>query len=147
MPFDSLIPDANYFATRAITIEAPPDLVWPLVIDLSALPAGTIIRRAEEKRTVVFAPPEVEAEATWVVVLEPRGNATRLVSRNRARFPSRLRAVLRYLFVDPGQFLFERDWMLSVKARAEAVASRAASGESGLATLHSPRNSQPATRH
>ncbi|MGZ5431532.1 MAG: hypothetical protein ACXWH7_01295 [Thermoanaerobaculia bacterium] len=134
MPFDGLIPDANYFATRAITIEATPDLVWPFVIDLSVLPAGTIIRRAEEKQSVVFAPPEVEAEATWVVVLEPRGNATRLVSRNRARFPGRLRAVMRYLLVDPGQFLFERDWMLNVKARAE---ERAEVGESKSAAAAS----------
>jgi hypothetical protein len=119
MPFDGLIPDANYFATRAITIEATPEQVWPIVTDLRAMPAGTIIRRAEEKRCVVFAPPEVEAEATWVVVLEPRGNATRLVSRNRARFPGRLSGMMRYLLVDPGQFVFERNWMLNVKAQAE----------------------------
>lgn len=120
MPFDGLIPDANYFATRAITIEATPEQVWPFVTDVSVLPHGTIIRRAEENRCVVFAPPEVEAEATWVVVLEPKGSATRLVSRNRARFPGRLSSVMRYLLVDPGQFVFERNWMLNVKARAEA---------------------------
>ena len=120
-PFDSLIPNANYFATRAITIEAPPDVVWPVVVDPGPLPAGTVIRHVDEQRCVAFAPPETEAEATWVVTLERRGNATRLVSRNRARFPGRFSAVVRYLLVDPGQFLFEREWMLKVKARAEAA--------------------------
>ena len=123
MPFDGLIPDANYFTTRAITIEAAPEQVWRFVTDLKALPSGTIIRRAEENRCVVFAPPEVEAEATWVVVLKPEGSATRLVSRNRARFPGRFSGVMRYLLVDPGQFLLERNWMLNVKAQAEKVAT------------------------
>ena len=123
MPFDNLIPDANYFATRAITIDAPPEVVWRFVTDVGALPHGTIIRRAEENRCVVFAPPEVEAEATWVVVLEPRGRATRLVSRNRARFPGRLRSVMRYLLIDPGQFIFERQWLLRVKELAERAAA------------------------
>jgi hypothetical protein len=121
MPFDGLIPNANYFTTRAISIEATPEQVWPFVTNVHALPHGTIIRSGEKNRSVVFAPPEVEAEATWVVVLEPRGSATRLVSRNRARFPNRVSAVIRYLLVDPGQFLFERNWMLNVKALAEGV--------------------------
>jgi len=121
MPFDELIRKANYFATRAITIEATPDEVWPFVIDEKALPHGTAIRHLEEKRCVVFAPPEVEAEATWVVTLEARGSGTRLVSRNRARFARRLSAVLRYVMVDPGQFVFERNWMLNIKAHAEEL--------------------------
>ena len=121
MPFDELIRKANYFATRAITIDATPDEVWPFVIDASALPPGTAIRHLEEKRCVVFAPPEIEAEATWVVTLEARGTGTRLVSRNRARFARRLSAVLRYLMVDPGQFVVERNWMLSIQAHAEEL--------------------------
>lgn len=124
MPFDELIPDPNYFATRAVTIAATPDEVWPFVIDRSALPSGTVIRRLEEKRAVVFAPPEIEAEATWTVVLRPEGNATRLISRNRARFVPRLSSILRYLLVDPAQFVVERKWMLGVKERAEALAER-----------------------
>jgi hypothetical protein len=123
MPFDELIRDPNYFATRAVTIAATPDEIWPFLVDLSLLPHGTIIRHMEEKRCIVFAPPEVEAEATWVVMLEPRGDQTRLISRNRARFRRRLGAITRYLLVDPGQFVVERNWMLEIKARAEETAN------------------------
>lgn len=134
MPFDDLITDPNYFATRALTIQATPDEVWPFVIDQAMLPRGTVIRQTDEKRCVVFAPPEVEAEATWVVGLEPFGDATRLVSRNRARFAPRLRAVMRYLVVDPGQFLFERDWMLNIKKHAEEL-SRSMRSQPGAPEL------------
>jgi len=99
----------------------PPDQIWPLLIDAAYLPAGTLIRHTDGKRSVVFAPPEVEAEVTWVVVLEPKDGKTRVISRNRARFGRRVSAVIRYLFVDPGQFLFERHWLRGLKARAEML--------------------------
>lgn len=121
MAFDDLIPQANYFATRAVTVAAPPEIVWKYVTDRSALPKNTIVRHVEENRCVLFAPPELEAEATWVVMLEPRDGGTRVISRNRARFGRRLSAVLRYLLVDPGQFVFERHWLLEIKSRAEAL--------------------------
>jgi len=119
MQFDELIERPNYFTTRAITIDAPPGVVWPLVRDTRALPAGTIIRRAEEKQWIAFAPPEAEAEATWVVTLEPLNDGTtRVVSRIRARFPKRVSSILRYLIVDPAQFVIERKWLLGIQARA-----------------------------
>lgn len=120
MPFDTLITRPNYFATRAITIAATPERVWPLLVDTRALPKGTIIRTLDEGRSVVFAPPEVEAEATWVVAIHSDDSgATRVVSRTRARFGRNLRSVARYLFVDPGQFIVERNWLLGLKERAE----------------------------
>lgn len=122
MPFDQLIAEPNYFSTRAIDIDASPDLVWPFLIDASLLPHGTVVRQLEEKKWLALAPPEVEAEATWVIVLDPvEGNRTRLVSRNRARFRRNAHSVARYLLVDPGQFLIERSWLLKVKERAERL--------------------------
>jgi len=119
MPFDELIPQPNYVATRAITVDAPPENVWPLLTDTRGLPKGTLIRRVEEGRAIVFAPPEVEAEATWVVVLEPQADGkTRLISRNRARFRHTFAAVLRYMLVDPGHFLVERKWLLGIREKA-----------------------------
>jgi hypothetical protein len=123
MPFDELIRHPNYVATRAITVAAPPDLVWRFVTERSALPRDTVIRHLEEQRCVAFAPPEPEADASWVVVLMPVDGGTRVISRNRAHFHRRLSAVLRYLLVDPGQFLFERQWLLSIKERAEQEAA------------------------
>jgi hypothetical protein len=120
MPFDTVIAHPNYFATRAITIDAPPERVWPLLVDTRVLPKGTIIRTLDEGRSVVFAPPEVEAEATWVVVVQPDGDGgSRVVSRNRARFGPSLGSIARYLLVDPGQFIVERNWLLGLKERAE----------------------------
>jgi hypothetical protein len=121
MPFDELIPDPNYVATRAITVDAPAEIVWKYVTERSSLPVDTIVRHVEMNRCVVFAPPELEAEATWVVTLEPRDGATRVVSRNRAHFGHTLSAIVRYLLVDVGQFWFERRWLLRVKARSEAL--------------------------
>jgi hypothetical protein len=120
MRFDDLIPDANFVTNRAVTIAAPPEKIWPLLLDTSLLPGRTCIRHVEEPRSVVYAPPELEAEATWVAELVPREDGTtRLLSRNRARFPPRTSAVARYLVVDPGQFLVERRWLLRIKRMAE----------------------------
>jgi hypothetical protein len=119
MPFDELIECPNYVATRAITIDAPPEVVWPLLRDTRALPEGTLIRRAEENQWIAFAPPETEAEATWVVTLASLGDGrTRLVSRSRARFRKQLSSIVRYLVVDPAQFVIERKWLLGIQARA-----------------------------
>lgn len=123
MPLDELVPDANFYTTRAVTVAASPDEVWPFVTDLRSLPSGTTIRRIEERRWIAFAPPEPAAEASWVVLLEPLGErSTRVISRNRARFARTVPAVIRYLLVDPGQFLVEREWLLGVKLGAEELA-------------------------
>ncbi len=123
MPLDDLVVEPNFFTTRAVTIAAGPDEVWPFVNDLSSLPAGTTIRHVEEKKWIAFVPPEPVAEATWVVLLEPKEpGMTRLIARNRAHFGSTLTSIFRYLLVDPGQFLIERNWLIGIKARAEELA-------------------------
>jgi hypothetical protein len=126
MPFDDLIHRPNYVTTRAVTVDASPDVVWPLLRDLRPLPTGTLIRREEEKRWIAYAPPEPEAEATWVVKLEPIGpDQTRIVSRVRARFPVRAASIAKVLIVDPAQFVIERRWLLGLRKRAgEARKSR-----------------------
>src|SRR5512132_437733 len=43
MPFDDLIHRPNYVTTRAVTVDASPDVVWPLLRDLRPLPTGTLI--------------------------------------------------------------------------------------------------------
>ncbi len=40
MPGDALVPDAQFIATRAITIDAPPDAVWPWLVQVGCLRAG-----------------------------------------------------------------------------------------------------------
>lgn len=40
MPGDTLVPDAQFRATRAITIDAPPEAVWPWLVQVGCLRAG-----------------------------------------------------------------------------------------------------------
>jgi hypothetical protein len=40
MPGDTLVPDPSFNATRAITIQASPELVWPWIVQLGAGRAG-----------------------------------------------------------------------------------------------------------
>jgi hypothetical protein len=59
-----------------------------------------------------------------VVLLEPlEGGRTRMISRNRARFPPKAAAIARYLLVDPAHFIFERYWLRAIASRAERLAA------------------------
>jgi hypothetical protein len=40
LPGDALLPRAQYRSTRAITIDAPPDAVWPWLVQVGCLRAG-----------------------------------------------------------------------------------------------------------
>lgn len=40
MPGDELVPNPTFSATRAITIQAPPELVWPWIVQLGTGRAG-----------------------------------------------------------------------------------------------------------
>jgi hypothetical protein len=40
MPGDDIVPKASFNATRAITIEAPPELVWPWIVQMGYRRAG-----------------------------------------------------------------------------------------------------------
>ena len=40
MPGDELVPRASFEATRAITIEAPPEPVWPWIVQMGYRRAG-----------------------------------------------------------------------------------------------------------
>jgi hypothetical protein len=40
MPGDDLITDVDYLTTRAITIDAPPEAVWPWLVQVGCLKAG-----------------------------------------------------------------------------------------------------------
>lgn len=40
MPGDAIIDDVSFLATRAITIDAPPDAVWPWLVQVGCLRAG-----------------------------------------------------------------------------------------------------------
>jgi hypothetical protein len=70
----------------------------------------------------------------WAFVLEPCGQMTCLISRNRIATPGAsraARAVTRYV-MEPGSLVMERKMLVGIKTRAErlaASAGRTASGE------------------
>src|SRR5512132_1495570 len=58
----------------------------------------------------------------WTFVLEARGGATRLISRNRFRLPT-LAARLGMVPLEPASLVMERKMLLGIKQRAERLAS------------------------
>ncbi len=59
----------------------------------------------------------------WTFVLDDRGGATRLISRNRFRLPT-LAARLGMLLMEPASLVMERKMLRGIKRRAEQLASR-----------------------
>ena len=57
----------------------------------------------------------------WTFVLEPRGDTTRLVSRNRFRLPT-LGARLGMILMEPASLVMERKMLLGIRERAEGLA-------------------------
>jgi hypothetical protein len=58
----------------------------------------------------------------WTFVLEERGAATRLISRNRFRLPT-LAAHIGMLPMEPGSLVMERKMLREIKRRAERLAA------------------------
>jgi hypothetical protein len=61
----------------------------------------------------------------WTFVLEPRGDSTRLISRNRFRLPT-LDARAGMLLMKPASLVMERKMLQGIKRRAERLASHSA---------------------
>ncbi|MBK5109842.1 MAG: SRPBCC family protein [Thermoleophilia bacterium] len=162
MPGDELIEEPDMISTRAISIEAPPDRVWPWVAQIGRdrggfysydwieNPFGLDIHSAdrvvaeyqspEAGERIALAPdgsgPDVELVEkdrllvlrepgggwTWTFMLEPSGDCTRLLVRNRwsnagRPFFFRLFTTL----IDPAVFVMERKTLRGIRERAEGV--------------------------
>jgi hypothetical protein len=120
LPGDRVVGNATFVATRAVTIEAPPDVVFPL-----------IERRARDERQFVKGS-EAARYLLWVTRSQPRlswcwsltalaGGRTRLVTRVRFAHAWLSPAVFRVLAADIGNTSTVRAAMLDVKERAEAT--------------------------
>jgi hypothetical protein len=85
-----------------------------------------VVKAVMPDKGLVLGPPESLGwgQSTWAIGLYPLDEErTRLVSRVRARFDRWTPRTLFWLvLLDPGQFVMERKWLLSVKERAEATA-------------------------
>ena len=162
LPGDELLEDADGVSTRAITIHAPAERVWPWLAQLGPSPRGgaytydwienllgldmhsvdrilpefqhpevgdTIgfganqmrLERVEPERVLAWR--SADGNWVWTFVLEERGGATRLISRNRFRLPT-LAARLGMIPMEPASLVMERKMLHGIKQRAERLASQ-----------------------
>jgi hypothetical protein len=77
------------------------------------------VERVEPERVLAWR--SEDGNWVWTFVLAPRGDGTRLVSRNRFRLPS-LGARLAMLPLEPASLVMERKMLLEIKRRAERLA-------------------------
>ncbi len=141
MPGDDVVRRPEYVATRAVTIEAGRDEIWPWIERLADR-HGLEAHSLETERWIVLVPSAAPERASWTLALYPQGpERTRLVSRNQARVRETLAAAARVVLMDPAGALALRVWMRRVKRRAEALA---AVRHAGLARRHADASSAAA---
>ncbi len=157
LPGDELLEAADGIATRAITIDAPPEAVWPWLVQIGPSPRGgaytydwienllgldmhsadrilpefqhpavgdTIafgknsMRLERIEREHVLAWRSEDGNWVWTFVLREHDQKTRLISRNRFRFPT-LAARVGMLPMEPASLVMERKMLRGIKRRAE----------------------------
>ena len=79
------------------------------------------IERVESERVLAWR--SEDDNWVWTFVLEPQGDSTRLISRNRFRLPT-LAARVGMVPMEPASLVMERKMLRGVKERAERLASR-----------------------
>jgi hypothetical protein len=125
LPGDKVVGNATFVATRAVTIDAPPDAIWPLIMKM-----GTAERRFvkgfEVNRYMLWLTRSAP-RLTWCWTLSPDGGGrTRLVTRVRFRHAWMSPAAWRVLAADVGNFYTVRKALMEIKAGAEGTARRSA---------------------
>jgi len=123
MPGDKVVGGADFVATRAVTIDAPRELVWPWIVQWGQRD-GRFVKGFEANHYMLWLTRSAP-RLTWCWELEPAGaGRTRLVTRVRFRhdwFPA---TAFRTLAADLGDIFRVRNAMLDVKAEAEAAAKK-----------------------
>ena len=94
------------------------------------------LERVEPGRVLAFR--SGDGNWVWTFVLEERGGATRLISRNLYRLPT-LASRIAMAPMAPGSLVMERKMLRGIKERAERLA-RAPSGPAHSAASRSARN-------
>ena len=186
LPGDDLLPDPDMLSTRAISIAAPPEAIWPWLVQLGRgrggaytydwienllglnmhsaneilpehqhlkvgdlLPVGPDtpgmrVEILDANRALVFQ--SADRDWIWAFVLDPQGDVTRLISRNRIAMtsPSLGRRLINRLVMEPGSLVMERKMLLGIKQRAEghhrpptSAPPSAETGTGSHATVHS----------
>ena len=155
MPGDDLLARTTGTTTRAIGITAPPERVWPWLVQLGHASADRIIPELQELTTGDQVPmlpgvgPRVreiqpnrylvagdDNGGTWCLALYPAGHGCRLVSRWRVNWPLTPATAFWILLSDPGAFIMERRMLNGIKTRVE----HASTARPDLAATTPPRS-------
>jgi hypothetical protein len=145
MPLDERIPNPRLHSTTAVSVAAPPEVVWASVVrfanldgreyrNLSRLCAllgvsSPNVETPDASRALSFALPATTGwlKGTWVwAVLPSEGGASRLVSRVRADWrwlailkKAPLRSWPTFVLIEPAALLLQRKMLLDIKKNAE----------------------------
>jgi hypothetical protein len=76
------------------------------------------VERVEPEHVLAWR--SADGNWVWTFVIEPRGGASRLISRNRFRLPT-LGARIGMLPMEPGSLVMERKMLRGIKQRAEVL--------------------------
>lgn len=126
MAGDDLVFRPTFVATRAVTIDAPPEAAWPWIVQMSGRDADRANLRvyvSTPYRLIVWAKPD----STRAWRLRPTGTGgTRVVTRVRAGYHGGA------LLMEIGDFPMTRRSLRSVKSRAEHPSSRSLTVTGGV---------------
>jgi hypothetical protein len=118
MPGDRVIGNATFVATRAVTIDAAREQVWPWIEQMGRR-ERYVVKGFEANRYMLWLTRSVPRQS-WCWELHAVGTRqTRLVTRVRFRHPWLSPAIFRGLLADVRDGFKVRNAMLDVKARAE----------------------------
>jgi hypothetical protein len=120
MPGDRVIGNASFVATRAVTVEAPRELIWPLIEQMGRR-ERFFVKGFEADRYMLWLTRSAP-RLSWCWELHPiGGRRTRVVTRVRFHHPWLSPEIFKALTADVGNGFAVRRAMLDVKARAEAA--------------------------
>ncbi len=120
-PGDDVVPGGRRYGAMATTIAAPPDRVWPWLVQMGCDRAGFYsfdrldnAGRQSADRRGFFLRPTVDGHTRLVVTGTARGK------------PRAAIAVANWLFWDPAHWVMQLKQIAGLRRRAESVANRPA---------------------
>ena len=124
MPGDKVIGSATFVATRAITIDASREQVWPLIEQMGRR-ERVLVKGFEADRYMLWLSRSTP-RLSWCWEVESVGSRrTRLVTRVRFHHRWLSTQIVGVLVADVRNGFTVRDAMLDVKAQAESAAKKA----------------------
>jgi hypothetical protein len=119
MPGDDVVPRPHVVATRAVTVEAAPADIWPLLPALAGEDAAVV--EEVPGRSLVMAVHAFHVSVTWAMELRERDGHTRLVVRERILCRPGLLGLIYRVLSDIGDFFPVRRRLAAIKAAAEGT--------------------------